>query len=82
MPENLEPTPSLKFKRVRASAIWKKIAGKTVEQSFKEYYITKAFDGIEVEILWDIFELESLILKAGKNPPDVTFSHPRRLKTS
>jgi hypothetical protein len=87
LPENRHPTPSLKIKRTpaskvteRASATWKKIIGKTVEQSLKKCCITKALVGIEVEILWGIFNLESLILRDGKDPPDFMFSHLRRLR--
>jgi hypothetical protein len=55
--ENLPLTPSGKIKRSSASklaewvsAVWKKIAGRTVEPSFKKCCITNALDGTEDDI--------------------------------
>jgi hypothetical protein len=68
--ENLPLTASCKINRASASklaewvsAAWKKIAGKSVEQSFKKCCITNALDGTE-DILWDSFDLDCPDLKS------------------
>jgi hypothetical protein len=68
--KNLPLTPSGKIKRASASklaewvsAAWK-IAGKTVEQSFKKCCITNTLDGTEDDILWDNSDLDCHDLKS------------------
>jgi hypothetical protein len=68
--ENLPLTPSGKIKRASASklaewvsAAWKKIAGKTVQQSIKECCITNELDGTG-DILWDNSNLDCPDLKS------------------
>jgi hypothetical protein len=69
--ENLPLTPSGMIKRASASklaewvsAAWKKIAGKTVEQSFKKCCVTNALDGTEDDILWENSDLDCTDLKS------------------
>jgi hypothetical protein len=69
--ENLPLTPSGNIKRASASKLaewvstaWKKIAGKTGEQSFKKCCITNALDGTEDYILWDNSDLDCPDLKS------------------
>jgi hypothetical protein len=45
--------------------MWKMIAGKTVEQSFRKCCITNALDGIGDANLWDSSELGCLDLKSN-----------------
>jgi hypothetical protein len=69
--KNLPLTPSGKIKRASASelaewvsAAWKKIAGKTVEQSFKKCRITNALDGTKNYILRNMCDLDCPDLKS------------------